>query len=388
MEKTKLVLTLNLGSTSLKGSLFHRGTQPDWSGPSHSISWPIEDSPDRDRSEMSAQENGDLNASSTIVDLLARQLKSWLSTIGSTPNTVVHRIVHGGTLQGPCFLSPENIALLSRISAWAPNHQTPALAIVDVTTSMWPMATQLAMFDTDWHRTLPSLTRTFAISQALRSEGLHKFGFHGLAFQSAWRQLCKVHPDAIDRRVVLAHLGGGSSLCAVRGGRSVDTTMGLTPLDGLPMATRCGSIDPGVIFHLLRSGRLSVSDLEAELNRNSGLLGISGTTGDMERLLLAETVEAKLAINIFVHRTAQGIASMATTLGGIDDLVFSGGIGMHSSIIRAAIVEQLDWIGLKIDPQANAAQEQRINASSSAASILVFEVYEDRELANALSPAP
>ncbi|MEO6076609.1 MAG: acetate kinase, partial [Dokdonella sp.] len=310
-------------------------------------------------------------------------LAAWMSANNAEPDIVVHRIVHGGTLEGPCRLDSESIATLSRFAAWAPDHQTPALALVDAAIERWPSASQVALFDTDWHRTLPHLTRTFALSKALRSEGLHRYGFHGIAYQSVWRQFRELQSDAMNRRVVCAHLGGGSSLCAVQGGHSIDTTMGLTPMDGLPMATRCGSLDPGVVLHLLGGEKFSVSTLDFELNQNSGLLGLSGTTGDMQRLLATDTSEARLAVAIFVHRAAQGIVSMATTLGGIDDLVFSGGIGTHSSQIRSAIVDKLRWIGLTLDREANNAQRQNVGAETSAAQILVLDAYEDRELAAA-----
>jgi acetate kinase len=217
----------------------------------------------------------------------------------------------------------------------------------------------------------------------LRARGLRRYGFHGLAFQSAWRQLSAAEPAARRGRAVFAHLGGGASLCAVLDGRSVDTTMSLTPLDGLPMASRCGSLDPGVVLHLLREPGLSADAIEGELSLHSGLLGLSGTTGDMQRLLASDSAEARLAIDIFVHRTAQGVAAMATTLGGIDDLVFSGGIGSHAAPIRAAIAEQLAWTGLRLDVDANAAQALRIDAPGSAIRAWVVVVQEDQELAAA-----
>ncbi len=384
MAKKSYVLTLNLGSTSLKVSLFDRSRLGDWSAPCSSRSWPFHIAPEQWAHSVSPKHASEDGAPlrGPMTSLLA-ELDSWMSTNDADPHIVVHRIVHGGTLEGPCLLDAENIATLSGFSEWAPEHQAPALALVEAVAARWPSAAQVALFDTDWHRTLPELTRTLAISKELRAEGLHRFGFHGLAYQSVWRQLRELQMDAITRRVVLAHLGGGSSLCAVQGGRSIDTTMGLTPMDGLPMATRCGSLDPGIILHLLRGDRFSVASLDFELNLNSGLLGLSGTSGDMQRLLATDSSEARLAVAVFVHRVAQGITSMATTLGGMDDLVFSGGIGTHSSIIRAAVVDKLQWIGLKLEPEANIAQQQRIDAATSAAQIHVLDVYEDRELAAA-----
>lgn len=389
MAEQRVVLTVNLGSTSLKASLFDRCTVDAWGAPSSSHSWPFQFAPDPQTFAMPVkQAAGDGVHSSASMKSLMSELAGWVSATNAEPDIVVHRIVHGGTLEGPCRLDLESIAILSRFAAWAPDHQAPSLALVDAATESWPSASQVALFDTDWHRTLPDITRTFALSKALRSEGLHRYGFHGVAYQSVWRQFCALQPDALRRRVVCAHLGGGSSLCAIQGGRSVDTTMGLTPMDGLPMATRCGSLDPGVVLHLLRGGKFSVSSLDFELNQNSGLLGLAGTTGDMQRLLAMDTTEASLAVAIFVHRVAQGIVSMATTLGGIDDLVFSGGIGTHSSQIRSAVVEKLQWIGLKLDREANNAQQQNVGAETSAVQILVLDAHEDRELGAAARFAP
>lgn len=384
MARNSVVLTLNLGSTSLKASVFDPGRRGDGSAPSRSRSWPFQFAPDPRTFAAPANDAGaDGVPFSESTTSLISELAGWVSANNTEPDTVVHRIVHGGTLAGPCRLDSETIATLSRFSAWAPDHQPPALALVDAAIERWPSASQVALFDTDWHRSLPDLTRTLALSKELRSEGLHRYGFHGIAYQSVWRQFYELQPDAMTRRVVCAHLGGGSSLCAIQGGRSIDTTMGLTPMDGLPMATRCGSLDPGVVLHLLNDEKFSVSSLDFELNQNSGLLGLSGMTGDMQNLLAADSPDAKLAVDIFVHRVAQGIASMATTLGGIDDLVFSGGIGMHSSQIRAAVVEKLQWIGLTLDHEANNAQRQNVGTETSAAQILVLDAYEDRELAAA-----
>lgn len=389
MARNTVVLTLNLGSTSLKASVFDQSTVGTWGAPSRSNSWPFQFAPDPQKFATPANDAiaDGVPFSASMTSLIA-ELAGWVSANNAEPGVVVHRIVHGGSLEGPCRLDPESIATLSRLTAWAPDHQAPALALVDAASARWPSASHVALFDTDWHRTLPDLTRTLALSKKLRAEGLHRYGFHGIAYQSVWRQFRDLQPDAMNRRVVCAHLGGGSSLCAVQDGRSIDTTMGLTPLDGLPMATRCGSLDPGVVLHLLRGEKYSVSSLDFELNQNSGLLGLSGTTGDMQRLLAMDTTEARLAVAIFVHRVAQGIASMATTLGGIDDLVFSGGIGTHSSQIRAAVVDQLQWIGLKLDPEANNAQRQNVSAETSAAKILVLDAHEDRELAAAALSAP
>lgn len=282
MAKKSGVLTLNLGSTSLKASVFDQSTVGTRGAPDSSHSWPFQFAPDPQKFATAANDAlaDGVPFSASMTSFIA-ELAVWVSANNAEPDVVVHRIFHGGSLEGPCRLDSESIATLSRFAAWAPDHQSPALALVEAATESWPSASQLALFDTDWHRTLPDLTRTFALSKELRAEGLHRYGFHGIAYQSVWRQFRELQPDAMNRRVVCAHLGGGSSVCAVQGGRSIDTTMGLTPMDGIPMATRCGSLDPGVVLQLLRGGTFSVSSLDFEFNQNSGLLGLSGTTGDM-----------------------------------------------------------------------------------------------------------
>lgn len=359
------VLTLNLGSTSLKMSLFERMGLGDCDEPLPLVS-----------KTWSAKEPA------ALLDRIDDEIAAY----APGPGVIVYRIVHGGDLNGPCLLNEPTRVDLAQLTQWAPSHQARSLALAAAALQRWPRAISVAAFDTDWHKTLPALTRTLPLSPELRALGLRRYGFHGLAFQSDWRQLHAELPDAQESRTVLAHLGGGASLCAVLDGCSVDTTMGLTPLDGLPMSNRSGTLDPGIVLHLLRTQSLSPDAIENELSNHSGLLGLSGSTGDMQQLLLSETDEARLAVDIFVHRAAQGIAAMATTLGGIDDLVFSGGIGTHAAKIRSAIAARLAWIGLRLDPSANDQQAMRIEAAESSVRTWVLTAHEDRELARAAAP--
>lgn len=377
----KIALTLNLGSTSLKASIFDLDKLSSFEAPLDSRTWTRSPSNPMDRASGSNQVKGPPRQCNEALSATLDQVAEWISDCWPIPSIVVHRIVHGGTLHGPCLLNSETLKILASFSNWAPSHQARSLALARAANIRWPSATSIASFDTDWHQTLPDLTRTLPISESLRSDGLRRFGFHGIAYQSVWRQFCGLQADAMERRVVLAHLGGGSSLCAVKSGSSIDTTMGLTPIDGLPMATRSGSIDPGVMVHLLRKGDISADDLEHEFSEHSGLLGISGSTGDMKQLLSRDDEPARLAIDIFTHRTAQGIASMAATLGGIDDLVFSGGIGSNAPGIRASISQRLEWAGLKIDQQANESPNAAVQDTQSTVGIWVLDASEDRELA-------
>lgn len=294
---------------------------------------------------------------------------------------VVHRIVHGGELRGPVRIDdPAILSRLANLAAWAPLHQPPALALAAASLAFWPNANHWAVFDTDWHRTLALRHRTLALPIEWRQLGLQRFGFHGIAFQSGYRRLCTIDPGAHERRVVIAHLGGGSSLCAVRRGHSVDTSMELTPSSGLPMATRSGSLDPNIVFDLLRRG-LPMESVQVGLDHHSGLMGLSGLSGDMRTLMASSSEDAKLAIDIYTLRVAQGVTGMAVSLGGIDDLVFTGGIGSHAPAIRRCVVEQLSFLGLSLDSDANLVDAQRIDADPSRCRIWVMAVDEEYELA-------
>lgn len=383
---TRTVLALNLGSSTLKAAWFVQ----------HSVARGGPVTASSTDFELIAQTKMDLHGSprgnpapragdgqdADLADALSK-IAEGQSVAAISPTLIAHRIVHGGERTTPLRLDPAGHNALSALSAWAPMHQGAALALAHAAAERWPTAVQVGVFDTLWHRTLPAVSRTLPLSASVRARGVQRYGFHGLAFQSAFRQLEAADPRARGRRVVLAHLGSGSSLCAVAQGASLDTTMGLTPLDGLPMATRCGSLDPGVVMFLARELYPKLEDLETELSLHSGLKGVTGTSGDMRQLLSASTDEARLAIEIFTLKVAQGIAAMGTSLGGIDDLVFTGGIGSHAAAVRAAIVQRLAWLGLEVDETSNTRDAMRIDVSSSRSRLWVFTVNEEFELAQA-----
>ena len=367
------ILALNLGSSSLKAALFERGGA-DLEGPSPRAvrRWelPVADVALLERDDAADQE--------TLLTLLAAgpgQLD------GVTH--VVHRVVHGGELPSPQRLDEAMLIRLSTLSRWAPLHQPKALALVRAAMACWPEAESWADFDTDWHRSLSPLHRTLALPAELRARGLQRYGFHGLAFRSVYRQLLAMDAAVASRRLVLAHLGGGSSVCAVRSGRSLDTTMEVTPNSGLPMSTRSGSLDPGLILALLREGA-TIDSVDEWLNRRAGLLGVSETSGDMQTLLASSTPSARMAVDLYVLRVAQGIAAMAVSLGDIDDLVFSGGIGKHAAAIRHAIAGRLDWLGVALGSTVDDPGVQRIDAASARIRVWVVAVDEERELVASL----
>jgi acetate kinase len=256
---------------------------------------------------------------------------------------VGHRVVHGG----PRFVEPVVVddgvlAELAGLTELAPLHNAAALEAIGSARAALPHVPHVAVFDTAFHATLPEVASTYAVPAGWREQGLRRFGFHGLSVQ--WAAESVPVP-----RLVVCHLGGGCSVTAVRDGRSVDTTMGLTPLEGVVMATRSGSVDPGLLFHLLRRG-LSVDELEEQLEQQSGLLGLSGTSphvDELEAAMAAGDERAGLALAVYVRRVAQAVASMAVSLGGVDALVFTGGVGEHSSWVRARVCGELGFLGIQ-----------------------------------------
>lgn len=370
MNLGPVILALNLGSATLKAAHYHC---PADEAPGAPL-------PHGDRLEVTVAAKDSGHGAPQAVDLV-EQVAAMLPADAAAPVVVAYRIVHGGARSSPLLLTDDVLAELARYEQLAPLHQPAALRLVRAGRAKWPRARHLAVFDTSWHSTLADWSRRLPVPRALHDAGVVRYGFHGIAFQSALRQLLLLDGGADRQRIVLAHLGSGSSLCAVEHGRSVDTTMGLTPLDGLPMATRSGSLDPGVLFFMERELGMSMEAIERMLWRESGQLGVSGTSSDMRVLLKATDAPAILAVDQFVVRVAQCIAAMATSLGGMDALVFSGGIGTHSPIIRERVAKLLAWTGLRIDAKRNEAGTNRIDADDSQAKVWQLKVDEEFELA-------
>lgn len=276
--------------------------------------------------------------------LAIERLAERLDELKCAPDFVVHRIVHGGAaLRQHSLIDADVLEQLIGASNLAPLHLHAALAVINFAQDRFPDIPQIACFDTTFHASLPPRARTLAVPKNLRSAGFERYGFHGLACASIVRQLAK----ALPQRLVIAHLGSGASVSAVQAGKSIDTSMGLTPSGGCIMATRSGDLDPGVLIHLLRTQRLNANDLDSVINQQSGLLGISGLSGDMQKLHQhsAANSDARLAIEMFCYSVQKQIAAMACALGGIDLLVFSGGIGEHDAVVRARICQGLTWLG-------------------------------------------
>ena len=285
------------------------------------------------------------------IDALALWLRSKYG--GSRVVGVGHRVVHGGArFTGPTVVNPEVLAALRELVPLAPLHQPHNLAAIEAVSERLPDVPQVACFDTSFHRGQPAVAELIPLPHDLRRSGLQRYGFHGLSYEYIASVLPEVAPEIAHGRVIVAHLGSGASLCALRAGKSVDSTLGFTALDGLCMGTRPGTLDPGVVLHLFQGLKLSAKEVETLLYKKSGLLGISGISNDMRDLLGRAEPEARLAVDYFVYRAAKEIGALAAVLRGVDALVFTAGIGENSPEIRQRICEASAWLGVALDTQA------------------------------------
>ncbi|MBN8263200.1 MAG: acetate/propionate family kinase [Xanthomonadales bacterium] len=334
----------------------------------------------------------DLDATHTLVEYARAEIKRETPSEDSlaallealppprrVPDLVIHRIVHGGTHGQGRELDDTLLAELDNLSPLAPLHQPIALELLRVARARWPDARHGVAFDTSFHASLAPWSRRLSIPAEWDAMGIRRYGFHGLAFTSALRTLAGHDLRTRQGRVVLAHLGGGCSVCAVENGLSRDTTMALTPLGGIPGPTRSGDLDPGVLLYLLRHSGLDADAIEYRLSHHGGLAAIAGH-GDMRLLIEDDGPAARLALEVFVVRIAQAIAAMATGIGGLDHLVFSGGIGHRAPVVRERIFARLAWLGLIPDTDRNNAGALRIDRGMGPG-IWNVQVDEERELA-------
>ncbi len=295
---------------------------------------------------------------------------------------VGHRVVHGGDrFDGPAAVTDETLAAIEALVPLAPLHQPQSLRLIRAVRHLRPDVPQVASFDTAFHRSQSDLVRRFALPRALFDEGVKRYGFHGLSFEFIAAQLKRVAPALAAGRVVVAHLGSGASLCGLDAGVSRDTSMGFSTLDGIPMATRCGALDPGVLVYLVRERGLTVEAVEDMLYHRSGLLGASGLSGDPRDLLASPDPAARDALDLFAFRTAREVAATANTLGGIDGLVFTAGVGEHQPAVRDAICRRLAWLGVALDPDANARNALRVEAPGGKVAVLVVPTDEEQVIA-------
>ena len=378
------ILTFNAGSSSIKMGVFSLETgAPERIGKGtidfqrKSLSFHLEGS---GTSEIAFAHSGE-TLPDAIVEAVFASLAAHIDI--SHIASVGHRMVHGGDLFH-CAVAMDDSARTSveSLLPQAPLHQQHSLELIDAVLRLHPHMFQTASFDTSFHNTNSALVRRYALPRALHDQGIKRFGFHGLSYSFIARELARVAPEIAHGKVVVAHLGSGSSLCGMDGGLSRDVSMGFSTLDGIPMATRCGTLDPGVLLYLLTEKNHTPAELEHVLYHESGLLGVSGISSDSRELLDSDRPEAKEAIDLFAFRTAGETARIASTLGGIDAFVFTAGIGENQPAVRAAISSHLGWLGLEIDLEKNAANALLISSADSRVKVFVIPTDEEQVIAD------
>ncbi len=293
-----------------------------------------------------------------------------------------HRIVHGGAkFKAPALLDAATIEALRGFIPLAPDHQPYNLAVIETVGREWPDLPQIGCFDTAFHRTQPRLAEIFPLPRALTDEGILRYGFHGISYRYIASTLPQYLGERATGRIIMAHLGNGASLCAYAGGKSVATTMGFTTIDGLMMGTRSGAIDPGVVLHLINHKGMSAKEVGDILNKQSGLLGVSGLASDMRTLESSSDPRAAEAFDLFAYRVIRESGSLIAAMGGLDAFVFTAGIGEHSARLREAVCNGLEWIGVALDHERNQRSDRRISADMSKIDVLVIPTNEELEIA-------
>lgn len=381
----KLLLTFNAGSSTVKIGLFaleRAGARRIGKGMIDfrraPLRFTLSEGPDTFDILLEAAEDDELHA----VLQEAFQRLSWHFDLGSVA-AVGHRVVHGGDgFAGPVRLDDDAIAAIDALTPLAPLHQPQGLRLIRALRHLRPELPQTASFDTAFHRSHEDVVRRFAIPRALHDQGVKRYGFHGLSYKFIAAELARRAPGLAGGKIVAAHLGSGASLCGLDGGLSRDTSMGFSALDGVPMATRCGAVDPGVLLHLIGTDGRTVKDVENLLYRQSGLLGVSGISADSRELLESDRPEARQALDVFTFRIAGEIARLATTLGGLDAIVFTAGIGENQPRIRADVSARLAWLELTLDEAANARNASMISTEFSRVAAFVIATDEEQVIAD------
>ena len=378
------VLTMNGGSSSIRFSFFEGGNPPVkllW-GKIDRIGLP-------DTTLMITESDGNtrdaLKITAASHQTAAEFLMNWLDAepLFATVQAVAHRVVHGMNHSKPERVNPQRIAELRKIIPFAPDHLPREIALIEAFRRRYPKLPQLTCFDTAFHRTMPAVARMLPIPRRYAVDGVERYGFHGLSYTYLIAALGDLNPVAARGRVILAHLGNGASLAAVRNGKSIDTSMGLTPAAGLVMGTRTGDIDPGLIGYLSRKESMTAGRFAQMVNHESGLLGVSGTSADMRDLLAREATDPRAAeaIALFCYQATKWIGSFAAALSGLDALVFSGGVGENSPVIRARICEGLEFLGISLDKRRNSRGAAVISTKSSMVPVYVIATNEELVLA-------
>jgi acetate kinase len=379
-------LILNAGSSSLKFCVFQQAQRQRWDVEARGQIEGIGTSPRMSVKNAQGEKLLDEALDASIRDSRAAidTLATWLRTKyqGGKIAGVGHRVVHGGPrFSGPTVVTREILAELKELTPLAPLHQPHNLAPIEAISERMPDVPQVACFDTGFHRGHAPVATVVPLPRDVCQGGVERYGFHGLSYEYIASVLPKVAPEIANGRIIVAHLGSGASLCALRERKSIDTTMSLTAVDGLCMGTRPGALDAGIVLYLFQKLGLSVKQVEDILYKKSGLLGISGISNDMRDLLGRSEPEARLAVDYFVYRAAKEIGALAAVLGGIDALVFTAGIGENSAEIRRRISEASAWLGIELDEAANAGKGPRISKPQSKAAVWVIPTNEELMIA-------
>ena len=384
----KAILVLNAGSSSLKFALFATepalAEQPALAGQIEGIGA----TPELSARDAAGQRYHEPVATTGEQaeqhrDALTHLFR-WLAAHNPDLEIVAagHRVVHGGErYSAPVRLSEAVLRELDEFVPLAPLHQPHNLRAVRAVAALLPEIPQVGCFDTAFHRTQPALAQAFALPRAISAEGVKRYGFHGLSYDYVARQLPEVVGERASGAVVIAHLGNGASMCALRDGKSVASTMGFTAVEGLMMGTRTGSLDPGVLLYLMEQKGMDAKALTKLLYKESGLLGVSGISQDMRTLLGSSAPEAREAVDLFCYRIARELGSLAAAAGGLDALVFTGGIGEHAAPVRAKVAEMAAWLGVDIDAAANDAHQLRIDSADSRVAVAVVPTNEEGMIA-------
>lgn len=383
---TDAILTVNAGSSSIKFAIYEAGGEPV-----ERVRGQVERIGDDNALLRIEQEKGDdrripighVDHRAAMAAILAH---AGHDLNGGRVTGVGHRIVHGGVdFAAPIRLDDAIIAKLTQLEPLAPLHQPHNLAGVRAARSAFPDAVQIACFDTAFHRAHSWVNDTYALPREWYDRGVRRYGFHGLSYQFIAGELARIAPEVSQGRVVVAHLGNGASMCALRDGRSVTSTMGFTALDGLPMGTRCGQLDPGVLLYMIEHEKMSAEEISDLLYRDSGLKGLSGISHDMRTLEQSDDPAAAEAIGYFVSRIRHELGALAAALGGLDALVFTGGIGENSPLVRRGVCEDMDWLGIAIDQTANATNARELGTAETR--VMVVPTDEERVIARAVNAA-
>lgn len=385
---TTAILTLNVGSSSLKFSVFDVETTGTLTVAARGEVEGIGTHPHLKAmlSDEKAHEiaDSDLAGASSHEMAIHRVLRFLERHLGDRRIAAVgHRVVHGGArFFAPVIANDHIIEQLERLIPLAPLHQPHNLAGIAAARQLFPQALQVACFDTAFHHHHDWVATTFALPRHFYDSGVRRYGFHGLSYEYVLSEVTRSRPELAKGRIVVAHLGNGSSMCAIKDGRSVDSTMGFSALDGLPMGTRCGQLDPGVLLHLMTDTGMGAGEIADLLYRKSGLKGLSGISSDVRDLLAAGSPEAQQALEYFAYRAKRELGGLATTLSGLDALIFCGGIGENAAPVRAEICAGLQWLGIDLDEAKNKANAPAISSLSSRIPVLVIKTDEEAMIAH------